>query len=253
MPPSRLKSSWKRLKKPKLSPRSRPSISQTWSRTNLVTKWKQEAQEHAGASARSPRTRRRICKKPKSRKSPSFTRQIGRLTTQLAWPEKRLSKNLALNLTPNARLALIEREEDRVVPVLLQARLLSVSPSVSRSRLYYEARPCTRTRSPRQEVLVKKSSSRSPRQEVLVKHRLDEWYTKRPCLVPAAKSIGFIRICCVICPSSGPTRCGAWTFPLSACVDIPSIRLRGGFLYLVAFLDWFSRLVVAWELSETFE
>jgi len=29
--------------------------------------------------------------------------------------------------------------------------------------------------------------------------------------------------------------------------------LRGGFLYLVAFLDWFSRLVVAWELSETLE
>ena len=36
-------------------------------------------------------------------------------------------------------------------------------------------------------------------------------------------------------------------------VDIPYIRLRGGFLYLVAFLDWFSRLVVAWELSETLE
>ena len=29
--------------------------------------------------------------------------------------------------------------------------------------------------------------------------------------------------------------------------------MRGGFLYLVAFLDWFSRLVVAWELSETLE
>ena len=36
-------------------------------------------------------------------------------------------------------------------------------------------------------------------------------------------------------------------------VDITYIRLRGGFLYLVAFLDWFSRRVVAWELSETLE
>ena len=36
-------------------------------------------------------------------------------------------------------------------------------------------------------------------------------------------------------------------------VDITYIRLRGGFLYLVAFLDWFSRLVVAWELSDTLE
>ena len=36
-------------------------------------------------------------------------------------------------------------------------------------------------------------------------------------------------------------------------MDITYIRLRGGFLYLVAFLDWFSRLVIAWELSDTLE
>jgi putative transposase len=36
-------------------------------------------------------------------------------------------------------------------------------------------------------------------------------------------------------------------------VDITYIRLRQGFLYLVAFLDWFSRYVVSWELSETLE
>jgi len=42
---------------------------------------------------------------------------------------------------------------------VLQAELLSVS----RSRLYYEARPARG-------------------QELCIKHRLDEWYTKRPCL-----------------------------------------------------------------------
>lgn len=36
-------------------------------------------------------------------------------------------------------------------------------------------------------------------------------------------------------------------------VDITYIRLRSGFLYLVAFLDWFSRRVIAWELSDTLE
>jgi len=35
--------------------------------------------------------------------------------------------------------------------------------------------------------------------------------------------------------------------------DITYIRLRGGFLYLVAFMDWFSRYVLAWELSDTLE
>lgn len=31
--------------------------------------------------------------------------------------------------------------------------------------------------------------------------------------------------------------------------DITYIRLRGGFVFLMAVLDWFSRFVIAWELS----
>ena len=41
----------------------------------------------------------------------------------------------------------------------------------------------------------------------------------------------------------GPTRCGA---PTSR-----TCGLRHGFVYLVAILDWFSRYVLAWELSMT--
>jgi len=33
--------------------------------------------------------------------------------------------------------------------------------------------------------------------------------------------------------------------------DITYIRMRGGFLYLVAIIDWHSRYVLAWELSNT--
>jgi len=35
--------------------------------------------------------------------------------------------------------------------------------------------------------------------------------------------------------------------------DITYIRLRGGFIYLVAILDWFSRYVLAWQVSITME
>ena len=35
--------------------------------------------------------------------------------------------------------------------------------------------------------------------------------------------------------------------------DITYIRMRHGFLYLAAFLDWFSRFVVSWQLSTTLE
>ena len=36
-------------------------------------------------------------------------------------------------------------------------------------------------------------------------------------------------------------------------IDITYIRLRAGWLYLVAILDWFSRYVVSWQLDQTLE
>lgn len=36
-------------------------------------------------------------------------------------------------------------------------------------------------------------------------------------------------------------------------IDITYIRLRHGWMYLVAVLDWFSRYVVSWELDQTLE
>lgn len=35
--------------------------------------------------------------------------------------------------------------------------------------------------------------------------------------------------------------------------DLTYIRMQGGFMYLVAYLDWYSRYVVSWELSDTME
>jgi putative transposase len=35
--------------------------------------------------------------------------------------------------------------------------------------------------------------------------------------------------------------------------DITYIRLQGGFIYLVAIIDWFSRYVLSWEVSTTME
>ena len=37
------------------------------------------------------------------------------------------------------------------------------------------------------------------------------------------------------------------------CSDITYIRLRGGYVYLVAVMDWASRCVLAWELSNTLD
>ena len=34
-------------------------------------------------------------------------------------------------------------------------------------------------------------------------------------------------------------------------IDITYVRLRGGWMYLVAVLDWFSRYIVSWELDQS--
>jgi len=36
-------------------------------------------------------------------------------------------------------------------------------------------------------------------------------------------------------------------------IDITYIRLKSGWMYLVAILDWFSRFVIAWEMDQTLE
>lgn len=37
------------------------------------------------------------------------------------------------------------------------------------------------------------------------------------------------------------------------CTDITYIRMQGGFVYLVAVMDWYSRKVLSWEISNTME
>jgi putative transposase len=37
------------------------------------------------------------------------------------------------------------------------------------------------------------------------------------------------------------------------CADITYVPMRRGFLYLVAVMDWWSRKVLAWRLSNTME
>ena len=37
------------------------------------------------------------------------------------------------------------------------------------------------------------------------------------------------------------------------CADITYVRMRQGFMYLVAIMDWFTRYVVSWEISNTLD
>ena len=181
--------------------------------------------------------------------------QIGRLTTQLAW----LPKYLASTSSRSERLAMVERENAEL-PLTTQAELLGLS----RASLYYVPVPP------------------SP-EELYIKRRIDEIYTAHP-FYGSRKILAVLRREMTINRKAvqrhmremglaaiypGPNlskraqqhavfpyllRGVAITQPNQVWgIDITYIRLRGGWMYLVAVLDWFSRYVVSWELDQTLE
>ena len=155
---------------------------------------------------------------------------------------------------------MVERDES-ALPLKMQAELLGLS----RSGLYY--RPAT--------VSV---------EEVAVKHRIDEIYTQYPFYGSRRVTVQLQREEVVInrkavqrhmremgiagvCPGPNlskrrlehriyPYLLGniRASYPNHVWgIDITYIRLRGGWMYLVAILDWFSRYVLSWELDQRLE
>jgi putative transposase len=157
-------------------------------------------------------------------------------------------------------LTLVERDK-QALPLSVQAQLLSLS----RASLYY------------QPVLPSA-------EEVALKHRIDEIYTacpfygsrritaqlrregreiNRKAVQRHMREMGIAGIC----PAPNGSRRHAQhpVYPyllrhVTAAypnhvwgIDITYIRLRQGWLYLVAVLDWFSRYVVSWQLDDTLD
>ncbi len=163
-------------------------------------------------------------------------------------------------LTREERIAFIERAESEL-PLPMQTELLSLN----RSSLYSQPRP------PRAE-------------EVQLKHRIDEIYTQSPCygarkiaaqlqregIGSNRKTVGrYMQEMGIAAIYPGPNlskrnhKEGVYPYLLRHIesaypnhvwgIDITYIRLRGGWMYLVAILDWYSRYVVSWELDQTLE
>lgn len=155
---------------------------------------------------------------------------------------------------------MVEREGAEL-PLAVQAELLGLS----RSSLYY--RPAG-----------------PPPAEVALKHRIDEIYTRYPFygsrriavtlrregLVANRKAIQrHMREMGIEGIAPGPNTSARrlehrrYPYLLRGLpiappdhvwgVDITYIRLRAGWMYLVAVLDWYSRYVVAWALDQTLE
>lgn len=163
-------------------------------------------------------------------------------------------------MPPAVRRTLVERA-NRELPLSTQARLLSVS----RSSLYYRPTPPSA-------------------EEIALKHRIDAIFTECPFYGSRRITAELRREGMVvnrkavqrhmremgleaIGPGPGGTtrQPGQQVYPYLLRnlaitrpnqvwgIDITYIRLRHGWMYLVATLDWYSRYVVSWELDQTLE
>jgi len=157
-------------------------------------------------------------------------------------------------------MALVERGED-ALPLRTQADLLSIS----RRSLYYQPVPP------------------SP-EEVAVKHRIDALYTAHPfygsrnvtvilneegVLINRKRVQRYRREMGIAGMTPGPNlskraaQHRIYPYLLRGVTaaapnavwgsDITYIRLKSGWLYLVAILDWYSRYVISWALDDTLE
>jgi putative transposase len=158
------------------------------------------------------------------------------------------------------RIAMLEPNVPDL-PLITQAELLGLN----RSGLYYHAVP------PSVE-------------EVAIKHRIDEIYTRwpfygsrkiavllnqeeilvsRPTVQHYMREMGISGIAPGPNTSKSTPEHKVYPYLLRHIhaqqpdhiwgIDITYIRLKGGWMYLVAILDWFSRFVVAWEIDQTLE
>jgi putative transposase len=155
-------------------------------------------------------------------------------------------------------VALLDREPGDL-PLTTQTDLLSLN----RTSLYYQSR------------------GPSP-EELALKHRIDAIYTERPyygvrritaqlrregalvnhkAVARHMREMGIAGICPGPNLSKRTQKAAIYPYLLRNVraerpnhiwgVDITYVRLRGGWMYLVAVLDWFSRYIVSWELDQT--
>ncbi len=151
--------------------------------------------------------------------------------------------------------------ENAEIPLSIQAKLLGIS----RSSLYYQPVPV------------------SP-EEIRLKHRIDEIYTDWPFygsrkiaahLQGEGVNINRKRVqrymremgIAGICPGPNLSKRNLahrlYPYLLNGVTasypnhiwgtDLTYIRLRGGWMYLVAIIDWYSRYIIGWELDQSLE
>ena len=223
---------------------------------NRLSRWKKEAIEGLSEILEDGRRKGDQEKEALKNQIQELYAEIGELTTKLNW----LKKNLELSLNRQQRVNMIDFQ-NMELPLIAQADLLSLN----RTSLYY--RP------------VQASST-----ETSIKHAIDRIYTEdpymgsrpitailnregisisRPTVMKYMREMGIHAIYPGPNLSKRNQEHKIYPYLLRGVIashpnhiwgtDITYIRLRKGWMYLVAFMDWLSRYVLAWELDYSLE
>ncbi|WP_242649366.1 IS3 family transposase [Syntrophomonas wolfei] len=221
-----------------------------------LTRWKNEAIQNLPSLFTDDRKGVQALKKTYESKIDELYAEVGRLTTQNTW----LKKKLASALTRSERNALVDWDNPEL-PIKTQAELLSLN----RTSLYYKPVPP------------------SP-EEISIKHLIDEIYTKYPyygsrriqavlnkkgviinrkAVQRHMREMGIQGICPGPNLSKRDLQHRIYPYLLRGVkithpnqvwsLDITYIRMKYGWMYLVAIIDWYSRYILSWELDQSLE
>jgi putative transposase len=156
------------------------------------------------------------------------------------------------------RVALVEREGGEL-PLAIQAELLGLN----RTGLYYQPAAASPT-----ELALKRRIDEIYTaypfygvRRVTAQLRREEWAVNHKAVARHMREMGLAGIAPRRNLSKSAPGHKVYPYLLRGLaverpdqvwgIDITYIRLLGGWLYLVAVLDWYSRYVVAWELDQT--
>ena len=223
----------------------------------MLSRWKRDAEINLYVLFQDNTAKKRREEKAHEEELQSLYARIGQLTTQNEWLKKKLACELSI---PERRL-LIDKDDDKI-PVSTQSILLGLN----RSGLYYKP--------------VKPTGK-----DLRIKRMIDEIYTAHP-------EFGYRRICVWLNKENGLTinhkavyrhmremgiqaiyprqntskpapENPIYPYLLKGLeiqrpnqvwsIDITYIPIRTDWLYLVAIIDWYSRYVLSWRVSDTME
>ncbi|MCS0585562.1 IS3 family transposase [Massilia pinisoli] len=223
----------------------------------LVGQWKKEILENAGALfdvKRGP--------KPVDESSPEdkLYSEIGKLKMQVDWLKKKLG-----GMNPAERARWIGREDD--MPLTMQCELAGVP----RSTVYRRLEAATRMEFPCEEedrlrALIDEEYTHRPfygsrRMAVFLRgrgHRVNRKRVQR-----LMREMGLAGMAPGPTTSKAHPRHKVYPYLLRGVevarpnqvwsTDLTYIRLARGFAYLVAIIDWYSRRVLAWRVSNSMD